>query len=76
METLYISTKEISILLECSIQYARRLCSGRFYNLNGKKRYYPAAFRNVIVKRNKNNRPKLYVNKFEVIKFLENRNNV
>jgi len=30
----------------------------------------------VIVKRNKNNRPKFFVNRFEVIKFMENRKNV
>jgi hypothetical protein len=76
MDNLYIDIKEISNLLKCSLQYARRLCSGRFYNLNGIKRYYPATFRNVIVKRNKYNRPKLYVNKFEVIKFMESRKNV
>jgi len=76
MDNLYIDTKEISALLKCSVQYARRLCSGRFYNLNGIKRYYPATFRNVIIKRNKNNRPKFFVNRFEVIKFMENRKNV
>lgn len=67
----YVTTLEISNILKCSIQYARRLCSGRYYNLNGVKRYYPPVFRDIVINKNYRNRPKMYVNKFEVIKYLE-----
>ena len=69
----YLTTAEISEILKCSIQYARRLCSGRYYNLNGVKRYYPPVFTDIIINRNYRNRPKMYVNKLEVIKYLEMR---
>ena len=69
----YLTTAEISAILSCSIQYARRLCSGRYYNLNGVKRYYPPVFRDIVVNKNYRNRPKMYVNKLEVIKYLETR---